>query len=90
MRDFGASDPRCSAAPQDSEFITPSPMGHGAGFVVEGSGSGGATGGTPRIVGLANSVTKFREDRRVSTRLTPFTERCAIALRPQDPRDHES
>jgi hypothetical protein len=44
----------------------------GQGFVVEG---GGSVGAIPRIVGLANSVTKFREDRRVNMHLTPFTER---------------
>ena len=52
------------------DFSTPSPLGQG--FVLEGSGSNGTI---PRIVGLANSVTKFHEDRRVSMHLTPFAER---------------
>ena len=70
-------------------FFTSSPLRHGAGFMVEGITSSGAAGGTLRIVGLANSVTKFREDRRVSMHLTPFTERCAAVQEASLPQDLE-
>ena len=78
---------RLPSAPQGSDgFFTPSPMG--LGFMVEGIDSGSAMGGgTPRIVGLANSVTKFHEDRLVSMHLTPFTERCGRLRQPQLERD---
>ncbi len=65
-------------APQASYFFrSPSPDTPSPHFVFDATRV--ASGGTPRVIGVANPAGRFREDRSLRVHDTPFEQRCAHA-----------
>ncbi len=64
--------------PQASYFFrSPSPDTPSPHFVFDATRV--SSGGTPRVIGVANLAGRFREDRSLRVHDTPFEERCAHA-----------